>query len=82
MVNLMADREKVIKGLECCKWSRQNVKPEKVMCDECPYKEKTIMNAYTVWQSCTNVLAKEALSVLKEQEVTPTAGTNKVPLKW
>ena len=64
----MIDREKVIKGLECCRWSRQNVKPEKVMCNECPYKDKTIMNAYTVWQSCTNILAGEVLNVLKEQE--------------
>lgn len=64
----MTDREKIIKGLECCKWSRQNINPEKVMCNECPYKDKTIMNAYTVWQSCTNILAGEALALLKEQE--------------
>lgn len=64
----MIDREKIIKGLECCKWSRQNINPEKVMCNECPYKDKTIMNAYTVWQSCTNILAGEALALLKEQE--------------
>lgn len=64
----MSDREKVIKGLEYCKWSRQNVKPEKNKCDECPYKDKSIMNAFSVWRSCTNVLAGDALSMLKEQE--------------
>jgi hypothetical protein len=64
----MTDQEKIIKGLECCKWSRQNVKPEKNKCNECPYKERNVMNAYTVWQSCTNVLAGEALALLKNQE--------------
>jgi hypothetical protein len=65
----MTDKEKVIKGLECCRWSRQNVQPEKKKCDECPYKDRNIMNAYTVWQSCTNVLAGETLVLLKELEV-------------
>ena len=64
----MADKEKVIKGLECCKWSRQNVKPEKNKCDECPYKDESIMNAFTVWRTCTNVLAGDALSLLKKEE--------------
>ena len=64
----MTNIEKVIKGLECCKWSRQNVRPEKKKCDECPYKDENIMNAFTVWQSCTNVLAGEALAVLKDQQ--------------
>ncbi len=64
----MPDKEKVIKGLECCKWSRQNVKPEKNKCDECPYKDQNIMNAFSVWRSCTNALAEEALILLKEQE--------------
>ena len=65
----MTDRDKVIKGLECCRWSRQNVRPEKVMCNECPYKDRTVMNAYTVWQSCTNILAGEALCTLKGQNI-------------
>ena len=62
------DIEKVIKGLEYCKWSRQNVKPEKNKCDECPYKDQGILNAFAVWRSCTNVLAGDALILLKEQE--------------
>lgn len=64
----MTNKERVIKGLECCKWSRQNVQPEKKKCDECPYKDKNIMNAFSVWRSCTNVLAGEALALLKDQE--------------
>ena len=64
----MTNREKVIKGLECCRWGRQNVKPEKFKCDECPYKDETIMNAFSVFQSCTNVLAREALDLLKKQQ--------------
>ena len=64
----MTEREKVIKGLECCKWSRQNVKPKKNKCDECPYKDQDIRNAIAVWRSCTNVLAIDALSLLKEYE--------------
>lgn len=70
----MDNMEKVIKGLECCKWSRQNVKPEKNKCDECPYKDKNIMNAFTVWRSCTNVLADDALALLKEQEAKAVVG--------
>jgi len=66
----MVDRNKVIKGLECCKWSRQNVKPEKNKCDECPYRDQDIMSAFVVWKSCTNVLARDAISLLKEQEQT------------
>lgn len=30
----MNQREKVLKGLECCRWSMQNVKPEKWKCNE------------------------------------------------
>lgn len=66
----MPDSEKVIKGLEYCKWSRQNVKPEKNKCDECPYKDQDIRNAFSVWRSCTNVLAGDALAMLKDQEQT------------
>ena len=61
----MTDKERVLKGLECCMWSRQNVKPEKWKCDKCPYKDKNILNSTTIWQSCTNVLAKDASKLLK-----------------
>ncbi len=64
----MANRAMVIKGLECCKWSRRNVQPEKNRCDECPYKDQGIMNAFTVWRSCINVLADDTLALLKKQE--------------
>ena len=60
----MNQREKVLKGLECCRWSMQNVKPEKWKCDECPYKDTSILNSYTVWQKCVNVLARDAYYLL------------------
>lgn len=77
-------REKAIRGLECCKWSRQNVKPEKNKCDECPYKDQNIMNAFTVWKSCTNVLAGDALALLRKQEpqVLEYSEIEKHPLVW
>lgn len=58
------NQDKVLLGLECCKRGRQNVKRDR--CYECPYKDESIMNAYTVFQSCTNVLASEALCLLKD----------------
>lgn len=64
----MNQREKVLKGLECCQWSMQNVKPEKWKCDECPYKDTDILNSYTVWQKCINVLARDAHALLKRQD--------------
>ena len=72
----MTNKDKVIKGLECCKWSRQNVKPEKVKCDECPYKDQNIMNAYSVWRSCTNVLAGDALELLRSHKPKPILNKN------
>ena len=53
----MADREKVIKGLECCIANRHN---------NCPYKstDKGIDKV----TSCTTYLMKDAIALLKEQE--------------
>lgn len=52
----MTDREKVIKGLECC--SSGNMCKEK-----CPYDELGCE-----WTDCVRPLAKDALSLLKAQE--------------
>ena len=53
----MADREKVIKGLECCiEWDS---------CNKCPYETP---NEYDIAE-CTLSLHKDALALLKEQEV-------------
>lgn len=50
----MADREKVIKGLECCAYKKN--------CNECPYFKG---NA-----TCMDDKDKDALELLKEQEPT------------
>ena len=53
----MADREKVIKGLECC------AKDYRCFGPECPYKKPP-----KLWSSCNTELARDALSLLKAQE--------------
>ena len=54
----MADREKVVKGLQCC------TSYEK--CDECPYEE--YKDPYAV--ICMDKMHTDALNVLKEREET------------
>lgn len=49
---LMPDREKAIKGLECC--------GQPMMCDECPYDSDM--------GGCFTNLKADALELLKEQE--------------
>ena len=61
----MEQFEKVCKGLECCKRSGQTIKPRK--CEECPYKDDSILDAYTIWQTCKNKLADNALSLIRQQ---------------
>ena len=56
----MADREKVIKGLECCKYS------SKSHCDGCPY----CFEGLCATNNCTEDLASDALALLTEQEST------------
>lgn len=56
----MADREKVIKGLECCILS-----DEECECpDECPYHDDCWETDYEL----VYTLKKDALELLKEQE--------------
>ena len=50
----MTDREKVIKGLECCIIRHPD---DKARCDECPYES-----------ACCNRLKYDALALLKAQE--------------
>ena len=51
----MADRKKVIKGLECC-----TIDPNRGVCPtDCPYSDLYY---------CDNVLMKDALELLKEPE--------------
>lgn len=57
----MPDREKVIRGLECCIVHDPDAKRN---CVECPYNhEGIITNA-----PCANGLMSDALALLKEQE--------------
>ena len=51
----MPDREKVVKGLECCCLPGGR-------CNKCPY---VIVEGFA---ECTSALAKDALDLLKEQE--------------
>lgn len=53
----MTDREKVIRGLECCE------RPYEKKCDACPY----IFHAPDSME-CTAYLCKDALELLTEQE--------------
>lgn len=57
----MTDREKVIKGLECCKASTNDDQFQR--CSECPYNNISISV-----QDCRAVLSADALELLKEQE--------------
>ena len=64
----MIDREKVKKGLECCK-ARTDEDPFPG-CSECPYNYISISV-----QDCRSVLSADALELLKEQEaVEPKTG--------
>lgn len=49
----MADRQKVIKGLECC------MIPSGGGCDDCPYVGKGI---------CQELMGEDAITLLKAQE--------------
>ena len=52
----MPDREKVIKGLECCE--------DRIQCENCPYGKPR----YIGIQGCTRELVHDALALLQEQE--------------
>ena len=57
----MIDREKVKKGLECCKASTNDDPFQR--CSECPYNDISISV-----QECRAVLSADAMELLKEQE--------------
>lgn len=56
----MTDREKVIKGLECCHVQRNEVPP---LCEDCPY-----MNPMEGTCDALDELLGDALTLLKAQE--------------
>lgn len=63
----MADRKKVIKGLESCEWSSvgryDGYEPIYENCEKCPYN-----NEEDCKDECLKKLIKGALELLKEQE--------------
>ena len=61
----MIDREKVIKGLECCIANMHN---------NCPYKSTD--EGIDKVTSCTTYLMKDALALLKEQKAEYEKGFN------
>lgn len=54
----MIDREKVVKGLECCMTSKATP-----ICEECPYSATDLGTCYAL-----DALHRDALELLKEQE--------------
>lgn len=67
----MADREKVIKGLECCKGYEYK-------CNECPYFDQKLE------EGCDNeALYADTLELLKEQEaVEPEKACSSSGVTW
>lgn len=55
---MMNDRGKVIRGLENCIINTRTL--SKALCDSCPYEKAPF--------PCTDILMKDALAMLKEQE--------------
>lgn len=69
----MVDREKVIKGLECCQYS------SKSHCDSCPFAYEGMCGT----NDCTSDLASEAIVLLKEQEpVAPVMVPHSRGIAW
>ena len=67
----MTDREKVIKGLECCKESTEDDPFQ--MCGECPYGDISLFV-----QDCRAILSEDALKLLKGQEAVPPVMTDTI----
>lgn len=64
----MPDKEKVIKGLECCASMNGGA------CRECPYSSECVASE-VLYQTGTAHLAADALALLKEQEAKPVIVT-------
>lgn len=65
----MVDREKVIKGFECCHVMVHDLGPDKASCGICPYKDiQTEEQIDLGGIECIAVLHDDALALLKEQE--------------
>ena len=65
----MPDREKVIKGFECCHVMVHDLGPDKTSCGICPYKDVQTEEQIDLGGiECIAVLHDDALALLKEQE--------------
>ena len=65
----MTDREKVIKGFECCHVMVHDLGPDKTSCGICPYKNVQTEEQINLGViECIAVLHDDALAMLKEQE--------------
>jgi hypothetical protein len=65
----MTDREKVIKGFECCHVMVHDLGPDKASCEICPYKDVQTEEQIDLGGiECIAVLHDDALALLKEQE--------------
>ena len=68
----MIDREKVIKGFECCHVMVHDLGPDKTSCGICPYKNVQTEEQINLGGiECIAVLHDDALALLKEQEAVP-----------
>jgi len=67
----MPNREKVIKGFECCHVMVHDIGQDKTSCGICPYKDVQTEEQIDLGGiECIAVLHDDALSLLKEQETT------------
>lgn len=65
----MIDRDKVIKGFECCHVMVHDLGPDKTSCGICPYKNVQTEEQINLGGiECIAVLHDDALALLKEQE--------------
>lgn len=64
----MTDREKVIKGFECCHVMVHDLGPDKTSCGICPYKNVQTEEQINLGGiECIAVLHDDALALMKEQ---------------
>lgn len=65
----MPDKEKVIKGFECCHVMVHDLGPDKTSCGICPYKDVQTEEQIDLGGiECIAVLHDDALAMLKEQD--------------
>ena len=66
----MPDREKVIKGFECCHVMVHDLGPDKTSCGICPYKDVQTEEQIDLGGiECIAVLHDDALAILKEHDL-------------